>query len=144
MATLEMLDRLPQLDDDDDIGKEIEHVVRRDGEPDLRFVGVLLASAAPESARMVNELPRAGRWMELRIYRTIKGKYIFSEVGRTCVPNEIDKFKARVFDPTDRNFLLGVNDDEALKEAAQSFFSFTPLAKKLYAKANIDAAEFVE
>src|ERR1700735_1800370 len=76
MATQEMAAALPRLPDDDLVGIEMDHVVVRDGQPDLKFRGTLLASVASESAR-------TGRWRELRVYSTAAGKNVFLEVGQS-------------------------------------------------------------
>ena len=49
-SKIRMQGSLPALDDDADVGVQKEHIVTRDGKADLRFNGVLLASAAPASA----------------------------------------------------------------------------------------------
>jgi hypothetical protein len=142
MATQEMASALPQLPDDDLVGVEMDHIVIRDGKPDLKFRGMLIASVASDSAR-------TGRWRELRVYRTAAGKKVFSEVGRSFLENERDKFEAAVFDPheTEESHWGPViapvssprykSDDaraQAAKGALTGFFGFTELAKKLYAK----------
>src|ERR1700685_3683882 len=75
-AKIRMRSRLPALDDDADVGVQKEQIVTRDGKADLRFTGVLLASAAPACA------PK-GHWREYRIYQTTGGKHVFSKVNRT-------------------------------------------------------------
>ena len=134
MATPEMADALPRLSDDADIGVEKVHVVIKDGDADLRFSGVLVASAAPNSAGS------NGRWKELRVYRTKGGSLVFSEIGRSLVDGERDKFSAEVFEfrisavlPTmEGGQVVSYQDKEA--EAAVRFFGYTPLAKALYTK----------
>src|SRR6266404_3907857 len=95
MATIEMADALPRLPDDDLVGVEMNHIVIRDGEPDLKFRGTLKASVASESARN-------GRWRELRVYKTAAGKKVFSEIGRSALDGERDKFQAAIFDPMEQ------------------------------------------
>src|ERR1700722_8321955 len=60
MSKAKLQDHLPALDDDADIGVQKEHIVTRDGKADLRFTGVLLASAAPASAP-------EGHWRDNRL-----------------------------------------------------------------------------
>ena len=66
MIKAKMQDHLPALDDDGDVGVRKEHVVTRDGKADLRFNGVLLASAAPgvgarRALAGISHLPDRGR-----------------------------------------------------------------------------------
>jgi hypothetical protein len=128
--------RLPSLDDHEDIGAEKEHIVVRDGKPDLVFNGTLLASAAPEVAIK-------GRWDELRVYQTSFGKHVFSKMNRTIYAEELDTCEAEVFDPDPRSatmqLLRSAHDlthskPKTWKDAAVSFFGYEPLAKELYRK----------
>ena len=139
MATIEMQQRLPKLDDDDNVGVEKAHTVQRDGEPDLKFRGTLLASAAP---------PCYGqdRWREYRVYKTKGGTYVLSRIGRSILSDERDKFEAESWkpDPSDR-----VWDEAGWREAELSdrlirFFKFDQLAKQLYAKLNVDTAKQID
>src|SRR5579862_1421057 len=83
MATVEMLTRLPALEDDEDIDIEKDHVVPRDDQPDLKFRGTLLASVA--------SIPRGPpRWHEYRVYRTRGGSFVFSAIGRSLREGERD------------------------------------------------------
>ena len=139
MATTDMLSRLPALDDDEKIGVEMEHVVQRDGEPDLKFNGTLLASAAPNCHGQ-------DRWREYRAYRTAGGSYVFSKVGRSIMPDERDKFEAIVWNEgkaLDKDMWLGIGA-ETLRDGLTSFFKFDQLAKQLYAKLNVDTAQKID
>jgi hypothetical protein len=136
--------RLPALDDDADIGVEKEHIVTRDREADLRFIGVLLASAAPTSA------PK-GRWQEYRIYRTKGEKHVFSKITRT-VEEEGDTHAAEVFDPSPSSVpsqLIRSAREIARSrpltwmDAATAFFGYDPLAKALYRKLSVRFEEEV-
>ena len=69
-ARLKLQSRLPNLDDDSEVGVQKEQIVVRDGKADLAFTGALVASAAPTSA------PK-GQWKEYRIYETNGGKHVF-------------------------------------------------------------------
>jgi hypothetical protein len=138
IAKVRMQKRLPALDDDADIGVQKEHIVTRDGEADLRFSGVLLASAAPASA------PK-GHWQEYRIYRTNGEKHVFSKVART-VQVEGDTHEAEVFDPSPSSVpsqLLRSARELARSrpltwmDAATAFFGYDPLAKALYRKLSV-------
>ncbi len=144
MATIEMAQRLPKLDDDDDIGVEKEHVVSDDDARDLRFHGTLLASAAPE-------FNGRERWREYRVYRTASGNYVFSKVGRSLLPDERDKFEAHVWRPEDPGDLpvfegseLTSYRDKLLADALAEVFKFDPLAKQLYAKLKVDTARRID
>jgi hypothetical protein len=154
MATHEMAAALPHLPDDDLVGVEVDHVVVRDGQPDLKFRGTLLASVASDSAR-------TGRWRELRVYRTAAGKKVFFEIGRSILDGERDKFEARVFDPMEGTQWsvgpggklvsfgpLKYKTDEARAQAEKTaitdFFKFTDLAKKLYAKLGAATEESID
>src|SRR5579863_6044907 len=93
VTKLAMQDHLPALADDADVGVQKEHIVTRDGNADLRFTGVLLASAAPACAP-------EGRWQEYRIYQTDGGKHVFSKLTRSVLEKDQDNHQAEVFDPS--------------------------------------------
>lgn len=140
MATDDMRCRLPALDDDTQVGVLMEHVVPRDGEPDLRFKGTLLASAAPEFFGQ-------DRWREYRVYRTAAGIYVFSKIGRSLMPGERDKFEAELWNQG--RFLMkdgswtGIGAEQ-LKDGVTHYFKFDPLAKQLYAKLDLDTSERID
>lgn len=128
--------RLPALDDDADIGVQKEHIVTRDGKPDLAFTGTLAASAAPTSA------PK-GKWKEYRIYETSAGKHVFSKVTRSVFAEDQDVHEAEIFDPSPSSVpsqLLRSARDLARSrpltwaDTAVAFFGYDPLAKVLYRK----------
>jgi hypothetical protein len=140
-----MRDRLPALDDDAEVGVQKEHIVTRDGEADLRFTGVLLASAAPGSA------PK-GRWQEYRVYQTTGGKHVFSKVTRNVLEGEEDTHQAEVFDPSPSSVpsqLLRSAREIARSrpmtwmDAATAFFGYDPLAKGLYRKLSVSFEETI-
>jgi hypothetical protein len=127
--------RLPGLDDDADVGVQKEHLVTRDGKPDLAFTGTMLASAAPATG--------LERWEEYRIYETNGEKYVFSKVTRSVFAKEQDHYEAQVFEPSPSSVpsqLLRSARDLARSrpldwtDAAVSFFGYGPLAKALYRK----------
>jgi hypothetical protein len=135
-AKMKKQSRLPALDDDADIGVQMEQVTTRDGKPDLSFGGTLIASAAPASA------PK-GKWQEYRVYETSAGKHVFSKVTRTVFADEQDANAAEVFDPSPSSVpsqLLRTARDLTRShpltwtDAAASFFGYDPLAKALYRK----------
>jgi hypothetical protein len=138
-AKLELQSRLPALKDDADIGLQKEHIVVRDGKADLRFSGVLLASAAPATAP-------DGHWKELRIYQTEGGNHVFSRVSRSVLAKESDVYEAEVFDPSPASVpsqLLKKTREVARgapltwMDAAVGFFGYEPLAKVLYRKLDV-------
>jgi hypothetical protein len=131
MATFEMLNRLPKLDDDDQVGVQMEHLVRRDGEPDLRFEGALLASAAPDFRGQ-------DRWREYRVYRTAGGAYVFSKVGRSVLEAERDKFEADMWKENP------IFPQSTWEDRMTRFFGYDQLAKQLYEKLKVDTAERLE
>jgi hypothetical protein len=147
MADETMASALPKLPDDALVGVEVDHIVIRDAQADLKFRGTLIASAAPE--RYID-----GRWRELRVYVTKGGKKVFSEIGRSVWDNERDKFKTVVFDPLKIEVTFpGDPIDEAAtlearsiaeKEALTRFFGFSDLAKKLYAKLGAETEDFID
>jgi hypothetical protein len=136
---LRMQAQLPALDDDADVGVEKEYIVTRDGKADLRFSGVLLASAAPDSAP-------EGHWEEYRIYHTSGGKHVFSKVGRNVLEKEQDSHEAEVFDPSPSSvpsqLIRSAREIARARpltwmDAAIAFFGYEPLAKVLYRKLSV-------
>jgi len=128
--------RLPALADDAELGVEKDQLVTRDGKADLRFIGTLLASAAPASAPQ-------GQWQEYRIYVTNGGKHVFSKATRSVVATQRDTYEAEVFDPAPSSvpskLLRGAHDlthshPATWTDAAVGFFGYDPIAKALYRK----------
>ena len=143
MTKIRMQSRLPALDDDADVGVQKEHIVTRDGKADLRFTGVLLASAAPASA------PK-GRWQEYRIYQTNGDKHVFSKVTRTVLEGQDDAYEAEVFDPSPASvpsqLIRSAREIARARpltgmDAAVAFFGYEPLAKALYRKLSVGFEE---
>ncbi len=66
----------------------------RDGQKDLEFEGVELASVDNRSHQGEKE----SRWTELALYRTRGGKYVLHRKDRTCWQGEEDSETAEVFD----------------------------------------------
>lgn len=145
MATIEMQQRLPRLDDDGDIGVEKEHLVPVDGGADLKFRGTLIASAAPGCHGQ-------DRWREYRVYRTGGGQYVFSDVGRSVRRNEDDRFDAAIWNPGTPVQKQGKTEwteatesgFDSLGDALTYFFEFDQLAKQLYAKLKVDTSRRIE
>ena len=135
-AKIKLQNRLPELDDDPNVGIQKEQIVIRDGKADLAFTGTLLASAGPSSA------PK-GQWQEYRIYETNGGKHVFSKVTRTVFAEDQDTYEAEVFDPSPSSapaqLLRSARDLTRSRpltwmDAAVAFFGYDPLAKALYRK----------
>ena len=106
------------------------YTVQRDGERGLRFKGKRLASARSSADRAYsNYSGTTGRWCELALYQTAKGKYIAVSVGRTQWQGEHDRHAAKVCDTV---------------EQVVEFFGAGWLAKELYEEARIDIAEEIE
>jgi hypothetical protein len=162
MANQSMLERLPQLDDDKDVGVLKSHFVRRDNKEDLRFTGVLLASAAPQFRGQ-------DRWREYRVYRTNGGNFVFTKVGRSVLKGEFDKFEAfivegivddrepqlipqdgpvgldHLFQKKDRHPAIGGGFTlEPLTDQITSYFGFDPVAKALYSELQIETAKSID
>jgi len=136
---VKMQARLPALEDDADVGAQKEYIVTRDGKADLRFSGVLLASAAPASAP-------EGHWEEYRIYQTDGGMHVFSKVARTVIEKDEDHHEAEVFDPSPSSMpsqlLRSAREIARARpltwmDAAAAFFGYNPLAKALYRKLSV-------
>jgi hypothetical protein len=145
LTKLRMQNRLPALEDDAEVGVQKEHVVTRDNKADLRFTGVLLASAAPASA------PK-GRWQEYRIYQTNGGKHVFSKVARSVLEAGNDTHEAEVFDPSPSSvpsqLIRSAREIAQARpltwmDAAVGFFGYDPLAKALYRKLSVRFEERV-
>jgi|HubBroStandDraft_1064217.scaffolds.fasta_scaffold43147_1 hypothetical protein len=139
MTKVRMQGQLPALDDDADVGVQKEHIVTRDGKADLRFTGMLLASAAPASAP-------EGHWEEYRIYQTNGGKHVFSKVTRSVLEKQDDKHEAEVFDPSPSTvpsqLIRSAREIARARpltwmDAAVAFFGYDPLAKALYRKLSV-------
>ncbi len=144
-AKAAMRDRLPALDDDADVAVQKEHIVVRDGKADLRFTGVLLASAASASA------PK-GQWQEYRVYQTSGDKHVFSKTTRSVLEDQEDTHEAEVFDPSPSSVpsqLLRSAREIARSrpltwmDAATAFFGYDPLAKALYRKLSVRFEETI-
>jgi len=139
MAKMKMQSRLPALEDDSDVGVQKEYIVTRDGKADLRFNGVLLASAASSSATK-------GHWHEYRIYQTNGGKHVFSRVTRNVLEEEEDTHEADVFDPAPSSMpsqlMRSAREIARAKpltwmDGAVAFFGYDSLAKVLYRKLDV-------
>ncbi len=145
-ARVKLQNRLPALDDDGNVGVQIQQVVVRDGKPDLEFTGTLVAAAAPSTA------PK-GKWEEYRVYTTDGGKHVFSKVTRSVFAEEEDTHEAEVFDPSPSSMPaqlirsardLARSEPLTWRDAAVSFFGYGPLAKALYRKFGTQFEEHIK
>lgn len=98
--------------------------IELDGEPDIRFTGVEVASVSSRST--YND---KGRWTVLTLYKTAKGKFICHQVGHSNWINEKTRYSGKVCETAD--------------EAIQ-FFGQGSLAKDLYYEASISNLVDVE
>lgn len=96
-----------------------------DNAPSLRFTGERVASAAGYDNQAMGSSSSAlyCRWTELELYKTVEGKFICHQVGRTRWIGERDRFSGKVCDTV----------DEVI-----DFFGHGWLAKELYEDAGID------
>jgi hypothetical protein len=65
----------------------VEYRLRRSGDVDLVFDGVMLADVTEDAG------PRS---RTIRIYRTDSGKYVSENIGRSAVPGEKELHKVKV------------------------------------------------
>jgi hypothetical protein len=104
--------------------------LQRGNDRDMEFVGELVAEESSSSNNASGAYSgAAGRWSELRIYRTKSGRLICEQVGRTQWQGEHDRHSARVCD----------TDEEIV-----DFFGHGWLAKRLYDSAGIKNVEVYE
>jgi hypothetical protein len=117
------------IDYDEDSNME-EFTVQRDNEPDLRFKGESIGYAqSNDDSAYGNYSGETGRWTELTLYKTIGGKYICEQVGRTRWQGERDRYSAAVCETLDDVF---------------EFFGHRWLAKILYKRAELEASQFID
>lgn len=115
------------IDVDEDSDMET-FTLQIDNEPDIRFTGELMGSAASSDNQAMGSYSysgQTGRWTELALYKTRGGKFICHQVGRTRWQGECDRFSGTVCDTL---------------EEVKAFFGHRWLAKDLYADAGIDGA----
>jgi len=101
-----------------------EWVIKRDDEPDLKFEGYLVASATSKT-----NTRQIGRWTELRLYQTAKGKYVCEELGMTQWEGEQTRRRVVVVE---------------LVEDVIDFFGYGWLAKDLLVRADMLIPEEIE
>ena len=114
---------------DADDPADVEIIVERDGELDLKFRGELIAGVSSSSNNASSAYSGSpGRWATLSLKRTRGGKYVAARIGHTIWDGEYDRHEAEVCE-----------DESAVIE----FFGAGRLAKELYEAADIDATEAV-
>lgn len=105
-------------------------VVNRDGEPDLKFTGDMLASASSSANQASPDYSGStGRWVELKLFRTSGGNYVCSQVSKTQWQGEQDGYSGAVCKSIEEVF---------------TFFGHGKLAKEIYADAGLDATVVIE
>lgn len=104
--------------------------VRRDGGPDLRFEGELIAEAqtSPDSAHP-DYSGGAGRWHRVSLYRTAGGKHVVSRAYYTQWTGESNSYEAETLD--------GVGD-------VIVWMMEEPLGREVLRQAGIEWVETVE
>jgi hypothetical protein len=115
---------------DFDVGEDIDDIdmetftLKVDNAPSLRFTGELLAEAisSGESNRK-SYSGDPGRWTVLELYKTIGGKFVCHQIGRSVREGERNRFSSKVCE----------THDEVI-----AFFGHRWLAKELYDEAGID------
>jgi len=95
-----------------------------DNGPSIRFVGERIShvKSSPNNAHP-SYSKQTGRWSELVLYKTVSGKYVCQEIGRTQWQGERDRYSAKVCDTP---------------EEVIEFFGHRWLAKELYKDAGIE------
>lgn len=104
-------------------------IIERDGKRALKFDGELLADvSSTDSAFSVDFSGEMGRWQTFLVYRSYTDKFICQRIDYTCWQGERDRFSAAAFSTLDEIHV---------------FFGYGWLAKKLYAKLNLQFFEWV-
>ena len=124
------IDQTTDIDFDEDSEMET-YTLEIDNAPSIRFTGELIGStsSSPDQAMGSSYSGQTGRWTELELYKTVGGKYICHQVGRTQWQGERDRFSGKVCETL---------------EQVKEFFGHRWLAKELYAEAGIDDVVEVE
>jgi hypothetical protein len=93
-----------------------------DNEPNIRFTGELIASASSSDNRAMGNSysGQTGLWTELKLYKTLSGKYVCQQIGRTRWEGDYDRYNGKICETIDE---------------AKEYFGHGWLAKELYSKA---------
>lgn len=92
-----------------------------DGEADIRFEGRHLQS--------VSAVPRNGRTQTFTLYLTKGGRYVAVKTGHSVWPNERPRQEVKVIEKT---------------QDIPAFLGYSPLAKELYKRLDLDLVNVVE
>lgn len=124
------IEQVTDIDVDKDSNMET-FTLNIDNAPNIRFTGELIASAATSDNQAMGSSysGQTGRWTELALYKTMGGKFVCHQVGRTRWLGKRDRFSGKVC--------------ETLEDVTE-FFGHRWLAKKLYDEAGIDDVVEVE
>lgn len=108
---------------------DTEHVIYRDGKPNLRFVGRMLGEVQNSS---IQANPRfsgsVGSWQELRVYMTVGGQYVCQEIKYEVGCDKPEFSKSRVVVRKEKKQLI-------------EFFGWSQWAKELYGLLDLDTCE---
>jgi len=108
-------------------GEAEQHLVRRDGDRDLRFKGWAIGAVDNNEAGRL-------RWQVFTVYRTEGGKVVCSRVGMSTLEGETDRSAAHVAD----------GPSALVQEEIVRFFGSGALAKRLYEAIGVAHVEDVE
>jgi len=124
------IEEISDVDFDKDSDMET-FVLDIDNEPNIRFSGELIASASSSdnSASGSDYSGQSGRWTELKLYKTVGGKFICHRIGRTTWSVEREQFSGKVC----------TNNEEII-----DFFGNGWLSKKLFKEAGIESVIDIE
>lgn len=124
------IEQVTDIDVDEDSDMET-FKIEIDNAPDFRFTGEVVASvASSDNQAMTSRYSgQTGRWTELTLYKTVGGKFVCHQIGRTRWQGERDRFSGKVC--------------QSLEEVKE-FFGHRWLAKELYVKADIDDSIEIE
>ena len=122
-------DEIDEIDLEEDVEMETL-IVERDDDRSIKFKGHVIARASSSGNSGMHDFSgETGRWKELKLYKTVGGKFICEQIDATMWSGE-------------RNFTRGAVCDD--KDEVIDFFGGDWLAKQLYAHAEIDDSIDVE
>jgi hypothetical protein len=106
-------------------------ILKIDNAPDVRFTGELVASAADSDNEAMGSSysGESGRWTEMTLYKTERGKFVCHQIKRTRWFRERTLFSGKVCETP---------------EDVKEFFGHRWLAKELYCDAGISDTLDVE
>jgi hypothetical protein len=100
------------------------NILKIDNAPNIRVTGELVAIAADSDNEAMGSSynGETGRWTEMTLYKTKRGKFVCHQIERTRWIGERDRFSGKVCETS---------------EDVKEFFGQRWLAKELYEKAGI-------